>query len=77
MFLFPPLHSTIGTPDQLLGVPFPLNHRHIAIAVASNLAGNALIGRGGGIGLVAGMSKIIKFHAYIAVAAVAIAPLPL
>lgn len=58
-------------------VPFLLNHRHIAIAVALNLPGNALIGGGGGIGLIAGMSKIIKFRAYIAVVAVAIAPLPL
>ncbi|MBT8429021.1 MAG: hypothetical protein KJN79_03830 [Gammaproteobacteria bacterium] len=57
--------------------PFLLRHRHLAIAVALNLPGNALIGGGGGIGLITGMSKIVKFPAYIALLAVAIAPLPL
>lgn len=58
-------------------VPFLLKHRHLAIAVALNLPGNALIGGGGGIGLISGMSKIVRFPAYIAVTALAIAPLPL
>ena len=57
--------------------PFLLRHRYLAIAIVLNLPGNALIGGGGGIGLVAGMGKIINFRAYIAVVAVAIAPLPL
>ncbi|MGB5199409.1 MAG: hypothetical protein WBR56_05870 [Sedimenticolaceae bacterium] len=58
-------------------VPFLLRHRHLAIAAALNLPGNALIGGGGGIGLISGMSKIVRFPAYIAVTALAIAPLPL
>jgi len=57
--------------------PFLLNHRYLTVAVALNLPGNALIGGGGGIGLIVGMSKIIPFHAYIALLAIAIAPVPL
>jgi hypothetical protein len=57
--------------------PFLLEHRYLAIAIAVNIPGNALIGGGGGIGLIAGMSMIVKFRAYIAVLAMAIAPLPL
>lgn len=57
--------------------PFLLRHRFLAIAVVVNLPGNALIGGGGGIGLVAGMSKIIPFHGYLMVLAIAIAPVPL
>ena len=57
--------------------PFLLRHRYLTIAVVVNLPGNALIGGGGGIGLVAGMSKIIPFHGYLMVLAIAIAPVPL
>jgi hypothetical protein len=57
--------------------PFLLKHRHLAIAVALNLPGNAVIGGGGGIGLIAGMSKIVTFRVYIALLAVAVAPVPL
>ena len=50
---------------------------YLAIAVALNLPGNALFGGGGGIGLITGMSKIVRYKTYIAVLALAIAPLPL
>lgn len=63
------------TPSRI--APFLLRHRYLAIAVVVNLPGNALIGGGGGIGLVAGMSKIIPFHGYLMVLAIAIAPVPL
>ncbi len=63
------------TPARL--APFLLNHRYITIAVLLNLPGNALIGGGGGIGLVVGMSKIVPFYRYFLVVAVAVAPLPL
>jgi len=58
-------------------VPFLLDHRYLTIAALLNLPGNALIGGGGGIGLIAGMSKIIPFYCYVLVVAVAIAPVPL
>lgn len=57
--------------------PFLLNHRYLAIAAIINLPGNALIGGGGGIGLVVGMSRIIPFHAYLGILVIAIAPVPL
>jgi len=57
--------------------PILLRHRYLAIAIALNLPGNAIIGGGGGIGFITGMSMIVKFRTYIAVLALAIAPLPL
>ncbi len=58
-------------------VPFLLKHRHLAIAVALNLPGNAIIGGGGGIGLAAGFSRLISLPAYVLTVSLAIAPLPL
>ena len=57
--------------------PFLLRHRYLSVATALNLPGNALIGGGGGIAMVIGMSKIIPFHAYIVLLAFAVAPVPL
>lgn len=57
--------------------PFILKHRLLAIAAALNLPGNALIGGGGGIGLLVGMSKLIPFRHYLFVVAIAVAPVPL
>lgn len=57
--------------------PFLLNHRYLTILLVLNLPGNALIGGGGGIGLVAGMSRIVPFYKYLFVVAVAVLPVPL
>jgi hypothetical protein len=57
--------------------PFLLRHRYLSVATALNLPGNALIGGGGGIAMVIGMSKIIPFHTYIVLLAFAVAPVPL
>ncbi len=57
--------------------PFLLHHRYLTIAALLNLPGNALIGGGGGIGLVVGMSKVIPFYKYFLLISVAVAPLPL
>ncbi|MBQ0755575.1 MAG: hypothetical protein KBT66_00935 [Amphritea sp.] len=57
--------------------PLLLNYRYLTIAAALNLPGNALIGGGGGISLVVGMSKIVPFHSFILLLAIAIAPVPL
>jgi len=58
-------------------VPFLLRHRYIALALALNLPGNTLIGGGGGIALVAGMSGIYPPGAYLATVALAVAPIPI
>lgn len=57
--------------------PFLLQHRYLAIAAALNLPGNALIGGGGGIALVVGMSKIIPFPGFFLLLTVVVAPVPL
>jgi len=57
--------------------PFLLNHLYLTIAVVLNMPGNALIGGGGGIGLVVGMSGIVPFHKYFATLAIAVLPVPL
>jgi hypothetical protein len=58
-------------------IPFLLKHRYLTIAIALNLPGNALIGGGGGIGLISGMSKLYPFPKYILLVSLAITPLPL
>jgi len=57
--------------------PFLLRHRYLAIAIMLNLPGNALIGGGGGISLMVGMSRIIPYPAFILLLALAVMPVPL
>ena len=57
--------------------PLLLNHLYLTIAVVLNLPGNALIGGGGGIGLVVGMSGVVPFYKYLATVAIAVLPVPL
>jgi hypothetical protein len=57
--------------------PFLLKHRLLAIAAALNLPGNSLLGGGGGIGLLVGMSGVVPFRHYLLVVAIAVAPVPL
>jgi len=63
------------TPTKI--APFLIKHRFVTIAVVLNLPGNALIGGGGGIGLVVGMSNLVSFYKYFLVMAVAVLPVPL
>jgi hypothetical protein len=58
-------------------VPFLLKHRYFMIAIILNLPGNALIGGGGGIGLIAGMSRLYPFPKFLLLVGLAITPLPL
>jgi len=57
--------------------PLLLNHLYLTIVVVLNLPGNALIGGGGGIGLMVGMSGVVPFYKYIATVAIAVLPVPL
>ncbi|MDP5293414.1 hypothetical protein Q9290_14105 [Oceanimonas sp. CHS3-5] len=57
--------------------PILLTYRYLTIAVALNLPGNTLIGGGGGIGMVVGMSRLIPYHGFIVLTALAVAPVPL
>lgn len=54
-----------------------LRHRYLALAVALNLPGNALVGGAGGIGLIAGMSGILSFPRYVLTIAAATTPVPM
>lgn len=66
---------TAAAPRRL--VPWLLKHRYIAIIVALNLPGNVLIGGGGGIALLAGISGLFSFPRYLVTVALAVLPIPL
>lgn len=75
----PPAHRLELLTPRASGIwgAFLLRHRYAALAVALNLPGNALIGGAGGIGMLAGMSRMFSFRTYILVVVVATLPLPL
>jgi hypothetical protein len=58
-------------------IPFLLKHRYLALIVILNIPGNTLVGGGGGIAFVAGLSGIYSFPAYIITILIAVAPVPL
>ncbi len=58
-------------------IPVLLKHRYIAIMVALNVPGNAVIGGGGGIALLAGMSGLFTFPRFLASVSLAVLPVPL
>lgn len=57
--------------------PFLIRHRFLALAVAINLPGNIIIGGGGGIAMLAGMTGLYALPTYLLTIALAVAPLPL
>ncbi|MCB1478921.1 MAG: hypothetical protein KDJ62_08610 [Rhodobiaceae bacterium] len=54
-----------------------LRFRYLGLAVLFNLPGNFLIGGGGGIGLLAGLSGLFSFPGYLATVMIAVSPVPL
>jgi len=58
-------------------IPFLLRHRHMAVALALNVPGNAVMGGGGGISLAAGFSRLFSLPAYALTVSLAVAPLPI
>ncbi len=58
-------------------LPFLLRYRYIALALAFNLPGNAVLGGGGGIAMLTGLSGMFSFPAFLFVACVSALPLPL
>lgn len=58
-------------------IPFLVRHRFLALAVLLNVPGNIVIGGGGGIALVAGMSRLFPFPFYLLTVALAVVPVPL
>jgi hypothetical protein len=57
--------------------PLLLKHPYIAVIVALNVPGNAVIGGGGGIALLAGMSGLFTFPRFLASVSLAALPVPL
>jgi hypothetical protein len=53
-----------------------VGHRYLTLALLLNLPGNALIGGGGGIALIAGMSRLMPFTAFVALISGAALPVP-
>jgi hypothetical protein len=64
-----------STPSRI--VPFLLRHRYLVLAVLFNLPGNVVIGDGGGIALIAGMSRLFPFPRFVLLICLAITPVPL
>lgn len=64
-----------GQSKRALGLA--LRYRYIALAVAVNTPGNSLIGGGGGIMMMAGMSGIFSPLATLLTVAIAVSPVPL
>jgi len=64
-----------NVPSRIL--PHVLKHRYLLIAVSLNLPGNALIGGGGGISMIAGTSGLYSFPKYIILISIAITPIPI
>ncbi len=57
--------------------PFLLRHRYLALMAAVNLPGNIVIGGGGGIALIAGLSRLFFPSVFVLTVAIAISPVPL
>lgn len=57
-------------------VPFLLNHNYIALVIALNMPGNAIIGGGGGIALLAGVSGLFTFPRFLIAVCIAVLPVP-
>lgn len=64
-----------GAPPRMIALA--LRHRYVALALALNIPGNALIGGGGGIALLAGLSGLFAPLPTLLAFAVAVSPIPL
>ena len=62
-------------PNRL--VPLLLKHRHVTLAVLLNLPGNIVLGGGGGICLVVGVSRLVSLPGFLVTVVFAVAPVPL
>ncbi|MEP3599182.1 MAG: hypothetical protein ABJN26_04660 [Stappiaceae bacterium] len=58
-------------------VPFLLNHNYVALVIALNMPGNAIIGGGGGIALLAGISGLFTFPKFVIAVCLAVLPVPM
>jgi len=54
-----------------------VKNRYIVLAVLLNLPGNSVLGGGGGLAFMAGISGLYRFSAYLITVLIAVAPIPL
>lgn len=57
--------------------PYLLRYRYLALVIALNLPGNAVVGGGGGICLIAGFCRLFSFPGFLLTVILAVAPVPL
>lgn len=62
-------------PNRL--VPFFVRHRYLALAIVVNIPGNIVIGGGGGIALMAGISRLYSLPGFLTTIAIGVSPVPL
>ena len=53
-----------------------LRSRYLSLGIALNVPGNFIIGGGGGIALIAGISRLYSFPGFLITIAIAVAPVP-
>ena len=58
-------------------MPVLVRHRYVALAVLFNMPGNFLLGGGGGIAMVAGVSRLYSVPGFLVTVAIAVSPVPL
>ena len=58
-------------------IPALLRFRYLTLGIALNIPGNFLIGGGGGIALLAGISRLYSFPGFLLTIAIAVAPVPI
>ena len=58
-------------------IPFLMKYRYIALLLAINLPGSIVIGGGGGIAMVAGLSRLFRFPYFVLTIAIAVSPFPI
>jgi len=57
--------------------PFIIQHRYLALIILLNIPGNIVIGGGGGIAMLAGLTGLYSPPAYLFTVAIAVMPVPL
>lgn len=58
-------------------LPWLLRFRYVALMGLFNLPGNAVLGGGGGIAMMAGLSRLFSFTGFVAAVSLAVLPVPL
>ena len=69
--------SSLAPMNSNRAISWLSRHRYLAVAIAINLPGNFVIGGGGGIALLAGLSRLYSAPAFILTVSLAVSPIPI